>query len=767
MNGWRQRHGWLSLLRLNAFRSLRALALLLGLFSGLAAPSAFAQSSAPPSGSNAAAGSSAAPSGAQSPTAITAEDLQDLVNTIRDPAAREKLVKELQSLIAAQRGVQQKSPAHAVHNFFAMVSDQAHAIGEEILAAAAVAVDAPRVIAWAREQAGNAQVRHRWLEVSTRLAIVLGLAIVADWLVWFLLRRPVRGFAARGGETTAGRLVYLLINAIFEALPIAAFAATAFIVLPLTAPRFVTERVASTVISAYLWSRAACAAGRVTLLSPSALVLYPLGEETRNYLYIWVRRFANFGFYGFAIVGCTWWLGVPGAIYAILLRLVVLAVGILTIIFVLQNRAAVAGWLRGPTADGGGRRRGWRLLRQRLADAWHILAVIVIVGTFGISVLHIQGGFVFLVRATLLSAVVVLAAALAAQFVSRASERGFAVSPELKARFPTLEARSNRYIPILTTLASVAIYVLAAMAVLQAWGIDSFLWLQSAAASPAFGSVASIAIILAAAVLAWEAFVLVLEHHMLRYEDDSRRRARAQTMVPFLHVIVLLILGLIVVFAVLGALGINVGALLAGAGVFGLIAGLGSQSIIKDFLTSIAVLIDDTFAVGDVVDFGGGHSGVVEAMSIRTIKLRAFDGSLLTVPFSEAKVIQNLTKDYSYYVANVGVAYREDTDRVVKVLVEIVDGMRKEKPFARWILEPLDVVGVDKFADSAVIILVRIKTLPIHQWAVGREFNRRMKQAFDREGIEIPFPTRTIYFGADEGGDASEGAGAKVSRKST
>ncbi|MGH6975907.1 MAG: mechanosensitive ion channel family protein, partial [Stellaceae bacterium] len=421
----------------------------------------------------------------------------------------------------------------------------------------------------------------------------------------------------------------------------------------------------------------------------------------------------------------------------------------------LQNRTTVAAWMRGSEESATGRGRGWRLLRQRLAAVWHVLAIIVIVGTFGVSVLHIQGGFVILLRATVLSAVVVLAAALAVQFMNRASEHGFAIKPELKARFPTLESRTNRYIPILTTLASLAIYVVAALALLQAWGIDAFVWVQAAAASSVVGSLVSIAIVIAAAIITWEAFVLAIEHHMLRLEDDSRQRARAQTMVPFLRIVAVVIIGIIVIFAVLGALGINIGALLAGAGVFGLIAGFGSQSIVKGLLTSIGVLVDDTFAVGDVIDLGGGHSGVVEEMSILTIKLRAQDGSLLSVPFSDVKVIQNLTKDYSYYVANVGVGYREDTDRVVKVLAGIVEEMRKEKPFTRWILEPLDVVGVDRFAESAVILLVRIKTQPIHQWTVGREFNRRMKLAFEREDIEMPFPARTIYFGDDADGSGA------------
>lgn len=719
---------------------MRTLALLLGLLSAVAAPTAAAQTAA----------STSAPPPARTAAPVTTEDLQHLVDTIQNPATRQELIKELQALIAAQRGSQAKPSTASAHAFFVMLLNDAHAVGGEILKAATVVVDAPRLVEWAREQATNRQARHRWSVIGTPLVIIIGLAVVADWFVWFLLRGPARRFGARAGETVIWRLIDMLISAAFEALPIAAFAATAFVVLPLTAPHFTTERLAVTVISAYLWSRAVSAAARVVLLSPSALTLYPLGEETRNYLYIWIRRFANFGIFGFAIAGCGWWFGVPGAIYAIFLRLIVLVLGLLAIVFVLQNRTVVAHWLRGPIDAAAGRDRGWRLLRHRLADAWHVLAIIVIVGTFGVSVLNIQGGFVFLMRATLLSAVVVLAAALAVQLVSRASESGFAISAELKTRFPTLETRANRYLPVLTTLASLAIYVAAALAVLAAWGIDSLPWLQAATVNPVVVRIAGIAIVIVAGVVVWEAFVLALEHQVSRYENDSRRHARARTMAPFLYVTALIIIGVIVVFAVLAAIGINVGALLAGAGFFGLVAGLGSQSIIRDFLTSIAVLIDDTFAVGDVVDLGGGHSGVVEMMSIRTIKLRAFDGSLHTVPFSEAKAIQNLTKDYSYYVANVGVAYHEDTDRVVKVLVNIVDGMRREKEFARWILEPLDVTGVDKFADSAVIIVVRIKTVPIHQWAIGREFNRRMKQAFDREGIEMPFPTRTVYFGNDE-----------------
>src|SRR6185437_6862554 len=218
----------------------------------------------------------------------------------------------------------------------------------------------------------------------------------------------------------------------------------------------------------------------VALLSPVATQRYALGDETRNYLYIWARRFANWSVYGFALATGTWWLGVPGAIYALLLRGTVLVLGILAVIFVLQNRSAVAEAVRGKTGlDGLPVGHGWRLLRQRLADTWHVLAIIYIVGTFGSYVLRIEGGYAFVLRATLLSIVILVAAGLIVRFVRRFSQRGFAVGPELKSRFPMLEARANRYLPIFTVAVATVVYCFAVLTLLQAWGVDAFAWFST------------------------------------------------------------------------------------------------------------------------------------------------------------------------------------------------------------------------------------------------------------------------------------------------
>ncbi|HKK50521.1 MAG TPA: mechanosensitive ion channel family protein, partial [Myxococcota bacterium] len=148
---------------------------------------------------------------------------------------------------------------------------------------------------------------------------------------------------------------------------------------------------------------------------------------------------------------------------------------------------------------------------------------------------------------------------------------------------------------------------------------------------------------------------------------------------------------------------------------------------------------------------------VVEAINIRSIRHRDLSGVLHNVPFSVVDVVRNLSKDFSYYLTDVGVAYREDTDECVEIMREVVEEMRADPEWGPRILEPLEFMGIQGFGDSAVAVRVRIKTRPIEQFPTGREFNRRLKHAFDARGIEIPFPHRTLYFGVDKEGGAPAG----------
>jgi small conductance mechanosensitive channel len=191
--------------------------------------------------------------------------------------------------------------------------------------------------------------------------------------------------------------------------------------------------------------------------------------------------------------------------------------------------------------------------------------------------------------------------------------------------------------------------------------------------------------------------------------------------------------------------------LLAAAGLGGLAIGFGAQNLVKDLISGFFILLENSVRVGDVVEVAG-VSGVVEEIELRTIKLRDLSGNLHVVPNGVIDKVKNMTKDYSYYVFNLGVAYREDMDEVMAVLKEIAAELQEDPAFGTDILAPLEMLGVDQFADSAVIIKCRIKTEPIKQWRIGREMNRRIKKTFDAKGIEIPFPHQTIYWGEPKQG---------------
>ncbi len=686
----------------------------------------------------------AAPQAAPAP--VSADELQRLVDTLQNDQQRSQLVAQLQALIAAQRGIEAQQPPAAPAGWLDTLSANVDAISAEILAAAAVVLDAPSLINWLEGQASDSHARARWLAIGLRLGIILGAAIIGEWLVRLLLRRPRARLAARSSDARLAQLVLMLALFVVEALPVIAFAIVAYTVLPLVQPRSwaTSAQVADVVIQASLTARLILAAANVALLSAPATALYPLGEETRNYLYIWVRRFTNWSVYGLALAGVTWWLGIPGAIYALLLRGTMLVLGILSVIFVLQNRVAVAEMLRGKH-DGG---HGWRLLRHRLADTWHVLAILYIAGTFGSYVLRIDAGFGYVFRATILSLVVILAAGIIVRAVRRLSERGFAVGEDLKRRFPTLEHRANRYLPMLTVAASVIVYFFAALALLQAWGIDTFSWFGTDTGRRISGAAVSIATVLLVALLIWEIFGSAIERYLNGVGvDGSRvaRSARTRTLLPLLRTTVLIILLTTVGLIVLSELGVNIAPLLAGAGIAGIAVGFGSQALVKDVITGLFILLEDTLAVGEMIDVGNNHAGIVEAISVRTIRLRDLSGTLHTVPFSDVSTVRNLTRDYSYFVADVGVLYREDPDRVIAVLRDVGDSLRRDPDWAPSIVEPLEIFGVERFSDTAVVIRARLKTVPMRQFAIGREFNRRMKKAFDANGIEMPAGNQTRY----------------------
>ena len=200
----------------------------------------------------------------------------------------------------------------------------------------------------------------------------------------------------------------------------------------------------------------------------------------------------------------------------------------------------------------------------------------------------------------------------------------------------------------------------------------------------------------------------------------------------------------IALIMILKELNFEVWPLVTGAGVIGVAIGLGAQSVIKDILGGLLLLIENQIRIGDVAVING-KGGLVEELNLRTTVLRGEDGAVHIFANGSIQSLSNLTREYSFYVFNLSVDYKENTDHAIQVLKEIADQLQSEEPYHSVVLAPLEVMGVDQLGDFAVVIKARFKTLPGQQWLIGREMNRRIKQRFEEAQIEMPFPTRTIH----------------------
>ena len=286
-----------------------------------------------------------------------------------------------------------------------------------------------------------------------------------------------------------------------------------------------------------------------------------------------------------------------------------------------------------------------------------------------------------------------------------------------------------------------ALWLLAAVIVVSVWGLDLLAW-ASADGAPFVSAALRILLIVVIAVIAWELAIMAIEAAFRSAAADAetpRRAAQLRSLSPMTRGATRTLIAIFAGMMIVSQLGVEIGPLLAGAGVVGIAVGFGAQTLVKDYLTGFSLILEDIVSVGDIVRIGD-HGGLVETMALRTIRLRDFDGTLHVIPYSEAQTVHNLTKTFSYYVFNLPISYDSDIDRALDRMNWVGAQMQKDPAFKAAILEPIEVVGVDELADSGVVLKARIKTAPIKQWMVGREYNRRIKMEFDKAGIEIPVP---------------------------
>ena len=666
----------------------------------------------------------------EAPAGPDAAELEALAADLKDEAKRAEIIGRIEALAAVRRGGEPAAEESA-RGPLASVTDSVVTFGGDVAGSLSFAFD-PGVFRQWLEQGFNDPVSGApvWMVLGQALLVLL-----AGFVVEIAVRRLMAGLRRASERPESGgvgeRLLAEALGVLLGVVPLAAFAVASFAALSVAALPETAAELVLAVVYASSAARLAMLVLRAVLASDAAGLL------------AWLRRLVLAVVYGWLVCEVARIFALPSAPYRLLVDLVGLTVLVVAVSMVLRNRKVVQNRLRG---DGGG-------TRARLADIWHVVAVAYLAAVFLVWAAAVEGGFAYIGAASAWTVAAVAAARLADLGVLRLVDATTRWEVRADSRFPGVKARADRYVPVLRKCLRTAVWLIAAIAALEAWRAPVLDLLAAPAGERIVGALVRIALVLGVFLVLWEALYLAIERYLDARDDHGdplERSGRARTLLPLLRrasaVLLLTVGGL----TAASELGIDIAPLLAGVGIAGLAIGFGAQTLVKDVITGLFIVMENQVAVGEYVSVAG-HSGTVEALSIRTIRLRDLSGTVHVVPFGEVGTVENLTRDFSYALIDAGVGYSEDTDRVSDVLREIAAGMEGDESWRHRVIPPFEVFGVQELGDSAVIVRCRFKTPPMHQWAVAREFRRRMKKRFDELGIEIPFPHRTVYFGAGKG----------------
>ncbi|HHO81677.1 MAG TPA: mechanosensitive ion channel, partial [Halothiobacillus sp.] len=392
----------------------------------------------------------------------------------------------------------------------------------------------------------------------------------------------------------------------------------------------------------------------------------------------------------------------------------------------------------------------WML--RTLGKTWHWLAILYATGVFIVAVINPGEALVFVAQATVSSALIIGLAVFLSAVLTQWIGKGVHLPATWVARLPLLEQRLNTYVPLLLKILRLVIGIIALMGLSAVWQLgNGFVWLAGERGSALMSTIFDVALILLIALTIWLVAASLIEAKLT--DSEKIPSARAQTLLSLFRNAIAIALIVITSMVVLASLGVNIGPLLAGAGVLGLAIGFGAQKLVQDVITGVFIQVENAINTGDFIT-AGGISGTAERLSIRSVVIRDVSGTVHVVPFSSVDVVSNFTREYAYHRADYGIAYRESVDDAIEQLKAAFDELAQDPEWKDKILEPIDVHGVTSFGDSAVNIRILIKTTAGYQWAVGRAYNRLVKKYFDAAGIEIPFPHTTLYFGVEKDGTA-------------
>ncbi|WP_236019892.1 mechanosensitive ion channel domain-containing protein [Sabulicella rubraurantiaca] len=719
----------------------------------------------------------AAPAQATPAPPATSPEVAALLEVLRDESRRAELIRALET---AQTGAPAAAPGEATAapsdaetpalpapaEIAAGIAGRLGALLGDAVDALSAATDLRGVGHWISELAQDERLRQQVGSLLWKLLLVLGGGLVAEWVVNRALRRlrarlERRAAAIQGPLPVLRRLPWILGNLALDLLPILAFGVVAIGTVGFLTTWPSNRVIMETIATSYMAARAVMAVGRMVFApSSTKLRLVRCDDETAHYATLWIRRLALTAVTFHALSELALFFGLPPAAQAAIWRLGLLGLSVLLAVVVMQNRTAVASVLAAPPLKEGDEpdsaRRFLRGARDRLAEAWHVLAVLWLLAAWTVWALQIDRGFERLITASVMTVVIIALGKVVDELMRRGLARLMRISPELARTYPGLEARTNRYLPALRGILSFLILLITLILLLEAWGLGALSWFRPGrVGGRAVSAVLTITLTAGLALAIWEAANAAIQRHLasLPASGQAAQSARVRTLLPMLRTALGVVLTVVVGLTTLSEVGVNVAPLLAGAGVVGLAVGFGSQTLVRDVITGIFLLFEDAVAVGDTVTVGT-LTGTVEQLSIRSIKLRALDGAIHIIPFSAVTTVTNQTRDFGYAVVDLAVDYGASTDQAIRIMRSVGESLREDEAWSPQLLAPLEVMGVDRMGDG-VVLRARIMTPPARRLAVARELNRRIKQAFDaadirlwaagagREGFKPPAPEPT------------------------
>ena len=673
--------------------------------------------------------------------APAAGDTADLVRVLEDPVARDQLIARLKALQAETQADSATAEASVVDDLLNEVQTRQDAVQDAIFQVADSWRMLPFLGSWLHERLSNPVHRAALIEISVRLALVfvLGIILRATARRW-LLERTKRWFSRE-----AYRIPVVGTGATL------AFIAGTLISLQVLDQPFLVRKVGTDIViglvGAWLWGTFV----RAVFASDG---LVPSDHPSSRALARGIRLYGQIGVIGYFFLSAAGRLGLPNVIVLFFFHILFFLVAVGLAVTVMRIREWTATWLRAHAE-----KKEAPLTRflpmHFISQTWHYWVVGLIALFYLVWALRIPGGFVFLTRATVLTVAILVGARLLLLWIDRHSNVAAPIVAEADEYLPGVSERATRYANPLRILLRVTVHVGLVLGLLEVWETGAIEWLSTDTGQALTARLISLALIGVSALLICEGLGLLTErlNAAVDAQGSPRYSNRARTLASIAKNVAIALVVVGAVMLGLSEVGVDAAALLAGAGVVGLAIGFGSQRLVQDLINGLFILLGDTLRVGDVVDVGG-KSGVVESITMRTVALRSYDGAVHTVPYSSIDTITNMTKDFSYAVLEIGIAYHEDVDNVMQVMKEVDAALRREWPYRRTILRPLEIAGVDALGDSSVMIKARSMVRAGEQWGVRREMIRRLKKRFDELGIEIPFPHRTLYFGTDKDGNA-------------